>query len=867
MSHRAFRGRARSRAVSSFSLLLVTALTAGLLVALPTSPASAGFCVQRGNMWICFEGTPSPPQESCPDASCLPAGTLAVPIEGYVRDPRGEPIGGATVYWQYGTVSTNSSGYYRIEVWADKSVTLYAKHSLHHWREKYIAAPVAASPLPQNFEGEEALPFLLGTLVTPKYFNVVPTSTVVEAYTSAPPEAGVGIAELDSGSILQLVLDTEAVLSPGWHRWYGQIDVPSGTPDGSYGYRACVVASGQPLDCDGPLSAVISQVKADAYVLDRSPPNPATWPPRFADVLKLSSISATWLDGLSGIDSGSLKMWVDGTPLPVSVSGTTASTEASSIAPGIHLVVVEGADLAGNLRRESFIFTLTTISSSDASATLVETTVRVNPNGSIPPPTKVTFPTPLVDVGPFSSTLNATTWVGYGSISRSFSLGSVEVVFMNETGVPASVTVPTPPGTAVHHIATLAPSAGQLKASIAASQTTIPNVVVSVPTGYSTPGSTATLKPVSAQLGPPVLPPGQFLQNQIDDPTPVVGSISACLERPSLESTTNQCRVDQQSEVSAYIAGVGPRVVGVPVRANWPDPDPDGTYPNCTLASDPFQAGCMNETGTLTQRDPIDAYQASAIFGCPLYRYVQQDGSEVSLNLCTGEVNPATLPPQDGWGAAYLNAFVYAEKHSDGQLRYPVWQQNHLDVGVDLCPNGKARNVAGLPERQVAAKAFRAATSLVFLHRTSDFLSGSPDLLLAGTWAYDPGAQTTVTVTLGAETGPEEDGVLRLKNEAYRLKNAYGLLARSGKSFTPYQILKGYTVDGLGQRLANPAAVANRWDWDIDKSLATSLAEGAAPQVQLATGAELRVPSAAGGYAVSATLAFQLIADFGPCAG
>lgn len=499
------------------SLLVVTALTAGLLVALPTPPASADFCIMNGTRMICFfPQYPEPPPQPCTQASCLDPGTLTVPIKGYVRDPRGEPIAGATVYWQYGYDTTNSSGYFQMEVWADKPVTLYAKHSLHQWREKHIAAPAAASPFLQNFEGAESLPFLLATLVSPKYFNTVPTSTVVEAYTSAPPAAGLAIAEFDSGAVLQLTLDTEAQLTSGWYRWYRQIDVPSVAVDGTYGYRACFVATGVALDCDGPVSAVISQVKAESYVLDRVAPSVvSTFPARSRNVVSLTSISATWQDPLSGTDPASLKIWIDGVVASVSVSGGTVSTSGSGISAGIHRVDVEARDLAGNIATDSFEFALVTLDADPATATLREQTIQVNPSGDLVGPSTVTFASPKVSVEGFEERINASTFVGYGNVHRPFALGVAQVVFENETGVPATVNVSIPASKATHGLATLARSENPLVASIPPSEVTLSNLVVDVPVGYNTSGSTARLVAASASLGSAFTDSIYLLQNEI----------------------------------------------------------------------------------------------------------------------------------------------------------------------------------------------------------------------------------------------------------------------------------------------------------------------------------------------------------------
>lgn len=435
-------------------------------------------------------------------------------------------------------------------------------------------------------------------------------------------------------------------------------------------------------------------------------------------------------------------MKIDGNPVGTSVSGNTVSTPTGSIAYGVHLVELQATDWAGNTASDSFLFTRVNLTASPATASLVTHTVMVNPGAAFPPPITVTFPSPQVDISEFTETLNASTRVGWGNAKRPFTLGTVSVVFQNETGLNETRMVNIPKNEDVYQLAVIAPSGTPLAAVTPSHSTSVSAVTVEVPTGFNTPGSTATLLTKSVPMADPVQCCNPFLGGPVNKAL-VTGEIGACFDDHESDGVLLNCfphdPSGSQGVIEVFISGG----TGQPIalrRVNSPvDADPEASWPECLDQA--TGSGCRDDGNTYDQ-----AAKLGLVFGCSDYGV-----DDRTFDLCTGAPTQTGIPPadpyapwyeEDGYFSAWLNPALYWTVDETAAL----WQQNHIDIDPygDSCPNGGAGRVtAGL---------YRAATnSLAY--------DGAPLSRSAGTLPHPHGGGDRVNIYLGYRTGtlPEEE--------------------------------------------------------------------------------------------------------------
>lgn len=748
---------------------------------------------------------------------------------GYVHDTYSRPISGASV--RVGgacgdIVFTDTSGHYTNYV---EGGPLGGSESAYVTKTGFVSEIGYISGGVLGGEGNNfTLRFDLSASLSPTALRPGNPLTIQASSTAPPPgdplQAGSRmIAQPPSG--LRLDLTQGVTDAAGWTAWSGSFTPPVGTADGSYVMKVCAVEKTFAGNCDqaaalGPPS-IATQVRSLPYQVDDTPPSVASSSPaRFGDALRLSTVSVTWQDLTSGIDPSSMLMWIDGVPAAVSVSGSTVSASAAGIAPGIHVVKVEARDRAGNTATDSFLFTLVSISGSAGTASLVEQTVPVNPGGTIPPPSTVSFPAPQVDVSQTTETIGASTRVGTGVASRAFSLGTADIVFRNGA-LTSTVTVSVPTSTESHPVATLAPSGAPLRAVVPARRVSIPAIMVNVPAGFNTPGSTATLVAKTVPLGSHVLPAGSFLQN-LPVKAPVLGTIGVCLTGDG-GGTYGSCEVDPQGGVT-----IGTDATGDVRYAYVPTDQVEDSSGNATTVQ--TCSGC----------DPGGPFRpksyASLALQCPTVTLPTG-----TYNLCTGV--PGGLAAPGPW-AAYLNAWLYREAdHS----RFPLWQQNHAEAGMSACPNG----LSG----QAKAQTYR----LVANTTAND---GSAGAIIGGTWD-DPNNRRgeDEVVYLGRLTGNNRQQV---EDPAitYQLSNANGpqLKVLQQGSYLPVRV--GVSVTPTGAEVPQAAATSTGWQL---ATAATSPGSGIDGSLQLFTGTEYRSPTVPGSYNLSATLAFQFVLDLGGC--
>ena len=627
----------------------------------------------------------------------------------------------------------------------------------------------------------------------------------------------------------------------GYTTWTAPV-TGSGT-DGLRSVRLCILDRRATDTCDqavlaGPLRGA-SPIRTVYYVVDGTAPVLAsTTPTAFATMLGLTTVAVSWTDPGAGVRSSTITMTLDGQPVtPTTLGGGYAAISAAGLAPGIHRVTSTAADLAGNIAAErSFIFTLATLDADPATATVEQTTLDVNPNGAVVPPSTITFPRPRVNVSGFAEQLSASTRVGYGTVNRSFTFASNTLVVRFDNG---ALTVDQPiaaahTGTADHKLAVLAPSAVPLAGRVQPSTTNLADITVSVPVGFNTPGSTATLLEKNAPLGggtaanhDPLgskLPPDQLVVN---------ATLTACRERSTDPASNGFCQQTPLPEAQVTIAGVGDIVTVLPFSINPPDPDDyASTAPLCNQVNIPAEGGCDD---TLSE----EVHSVMSL-GCPVVAI----GIE-PINLCTAAgIEPHS--PDYGFLAAYVNEFVYAGPTDSSA----VLTQNHVEApsGGERCPVGDSG--------AVKATVHRASTTITDLN-------GKLPAAVAGTVRDDDTTTTSqLTVKLGEETGPDQHSILddsgshpRYTIDAarlYQIDTAWNITPRTATEGT-YGIRIGVRDDLTGTPQNDPASINNAFH---------AANAGITGTLALGSGAIYSDPA---NIAYLASLVFQFTADFTEC--
>lgn len=625
----------------------------------------------------------------------------------------------------------------------------------------------------------------------------------------------------------------------GYTTWTGTI-VGSGT-DGLRVVRTCLLDRRSTDTCEqantvGPLR-IVSPVQGLSYRVDGTAPSlVSTTPPAFATTLAATTLAVYWSDAGSGVRSSSITMSLDGVPVTPSISGGTASISAVGLAPGIHRITTTAADLAGNLAAErSFIFTLAALEADPATATVEQTTINVNPDGTVVPASTVTFTRPLVNVSGFNERLSASTRVGYGTVKRSFAFPANSLIVRFDNGA-LTVDQPVTPariGTATHKLAVLAPSAIPLAGRMAASTTNLADITVSVPVGFNTPGATATLiDGTGTPLGDPWSDQADLLNSKLPAAKlEVSATLTACRERSTEPGSNGLCQQTPVPEAQVTIAGVGNVGTVLPYSITPADPDDYAkTAARCVLVADPEQSGCDEDRS-------VEAH-TTMLLGCPVV-----DIGAGPINLCTA-VGVEPQSPQYGFLSGYVNEFVYKGVPNSSA----VLAQNHLEAPPDgeRCPVGDSGSVK--------ATLHRASTSLTAL-------DGQLPAAVAGTFRDDDSETGQLTVQIGQTTGPDQDSVL---DEAgghptytvdtaldYQVGTEWGLTPRALTDGT-YAIRLGVRDDAFGTPQDDPASVNN----------AFTAASGVTGTVALASGARYANPDT---YAYLASLVFQFTADFTEC--
>lgn len=762
-------------------------------------------------------------------------GYATVPVGGTVRDSLGAPIQGATVrsVWSGGSASgtSNAVGAYTVLTRSDCPATITASHDRFvSPAPSQLANPVTDATQPVNL----VMRFRVTPSVSPRGFNTAPRALTFTTDTTAVATVDV-IVQLDSGAAIRMTKDTLAQMPAGWTRWSATWNVSSGTAEGAYTFMSCVLNASSTSNCT-QASNLLSEVASAQYFMDVSAPTlGTTTPSRFADVLAAPTVSATWTDTLSGIDSSSLTMKIDGETVPVSRNASTVSASGAALAPGIHVVSLDGRDIAGNLATSSFIFTIYTLAATPASATLRSQTVDVGNASS------VTFPAPAVDIPAFSMSFNASTQVGYGTFNRQLSFGEAQVVFTKPgSSVTVQVTVPTVQ--TAHKMAILGPSNQPLTANIDASAIMLPGITAGVPNGYSGAGASATLQSVTSSLGEP--------HAAIEDPLDPFpdGSYPVDLGTQMCATTAASCSPAGASWTAVVNLGMGNRGVAVGVPASIAqgtpavvrgpqDPDtrfarrdpgcgtpnpqaepcgqqPDPTTPDgfpfpCPADTPGFQtyAECGQSNYMQPSRDPRNPAESSLGFGC--------GERPQGINLCSGLPDPVSL--SGDYVGFFQNLFAYSflgcRLTSVDQCapdatpdQFAVWQQVHVAPNQSgSCPTGRSGTVS--------AKIRRIDTGFV---PTSTHVATA----VAHPMAFANGVPSAsgpewVTALGSVTTGEKAPGANLRYQIAHALAYPVGPFVLDARptlaDITVFQSRLGFLTDRSGNEVEAPRAAGSWW--------------------------------------------------------
>lgn len=238
----------------------------------------------------------------------------------------------------------------------------------------------------------------------------------------------------------------------------------------------------------------------DALVPAITSPTPA---PTHNTTVRQPAVGATFRDAESGIDTGTARVALDGGAWRVVTPdslGRAAYTPATNLSLGVHDATAKVVDKAGNAAATAWAFNTVTFAATNPSVATPSVSQPTNPNPIGTPPTTVTFSGVAATLGRQTFTLSSSNlWAGHGTVSRTTTLSDLKVTFRNETGTTADVAVPRAV-TFSTRLGVLEKSSGAIEAFVEELSTPLGDITVTIPFGYATPGSTATLGPVTKTI-------------------------------------------------------------------------------------------------------------------------------------------------------------------------------------------------------------------------------------------------------------------------------------------------------------------------------------------------------------------------------
>jgi hypothetical protein len=597
------------------------------------------------------------------NAGTLPDPTQCAPLQGKVLTPYGYPIEGAAVSVKGAATCTPSvvysdaNGVYRHEVEigtaTETSMTISITGGAEGFRTRtrtvdasavfmgfyIVPCPTCslASPKPIPASAVGGSDFILEydpEVLTPRWTQSgVDVSLAVSSLAPVPTSSDApGVraivdlpASLGSGHIELFAVSA----ADGWTTWEAETLVAGGLTGDEHRLDYCLVDQAWDGSCaaaDGD-TIVSSPIEPHHLGVDDAAPVAAPFPHRYATIAGDGDVGAVWSDAQSGL--ASMELLVDGAPLAVETDGTAVWIETTTLQDGIHMIDLQATDQVGNVATDRFIFTKTTLSASDAAATLVGDEL-VYEAGALTFEETIRFQSPAVAVDSFRLDLAASSDVGIAAVERPITFGAADVEFT--TGPLTSVvTVPVEDTQSNHEFAVLAPSPATLAVDLAPSTLAFDDLVVPLPEEHRAANAasetTVRLLSASTSLGAPLaVDPESLLPSEFEGRVVVVGGVAACAG----ESDVN-CAVDESPRLQAYTPATGFVSIANSVAPPELDRGDERKRPSCVGTAG---AGSGCEPDPVFPSAPVfEDFWAQQRLGCG--EWTQPDTGEV--------VNPGLL--------------------------------------------------------------------------------------------------------------------------------------------------------------------------------------------------------------------------------
>lgn len=641
-------GFAMRKPSSRFRPLLLVFAVLAALVARPAL-ADQRVCDSDG----CWYIPEPPPPPNCQGGQCIPSGHPTVSIHGVVTDVHGSPISGASVFWNYWTTTSSTTGAFTVTVWTDGPVALTAE------KDRFAYQTIMNNTPSITWTPSFNLQYAISGKVTPGFFNNSPAKTLIfSAYSTAPATGTVMRAQLPlNAGMLSLAFDSSYTDPDGWSKWVGSWTVPSGSADQTYTYKVCALnAAGG--TCDAPTGLTLAITTA-SYTIDSLAPTVAPlafngMPARVVNTTsRRPTIATTATDASSGISVASTSFQLDGTGRPFtfnSQTGLLALSPATDLSLGQHYAYLTVFDLAGNSTSVGWYINIASVTAEGATAALSPRTISV-PVGT----QQAQFPNAALDVSRYDYTVSSLSGTGLDTWTRSVPLGSIIVRFQNgaaTTDVPITADSSNQTsGTSILRVIELARSGGQLTASKAAEQLNVGTITAAVPAGYACPTCNATLQmayPIA--LGAPSTPPT------------LLGS--------PLPSQSLALTVSSQSEVDVadVSAGGGITLPRGKIDATTPIGNVDYTLPLPEVSTGDFKA-----TPDVTCNHQASDHTSCIATGAAL-SYMKAWTSQVYIS----DIYPTAA-------RFYGNHWLYKDAN---QTTYLAWHQQSATVNDGTCVSG-----------------------------------------------------------------------------------------------------------------------------------------------------------------------------------
>lgn len=551
-----------------------------------------------GQEFGCIPNPPLNPPSTC-RSSNVPFGHIPVTLSGRVNDPYLTGLAGACVYWAHGGATTAADGTFTLEIWGDAPATIFATKQNYTWNSIVLQAGEAISG-PKTLQ----LSFLHRTSATPGASQGVITEELTfEVLTSAPAQESRVLVHAPDNSVHALVRDSNYSSYPGWARWTSSYSLVSGSPEGKYIFRSCVLDISSTGDCDAASGIVLSNVEsADRrpfFFVDRTSPFVSSVQP--GDKQDVTSTRPTFVvegtDGLSGIDSNKATLTVDGLPVPRYGSYFWSDGELSL---GKHAASVTIWDKAGNTAVKSWMFNVNKVSGTSPEITLAlplpEKEIPLGANSVEFPAVKLAIPTISYEISSIFSP-------GKGTWTRDIYLNGMYVEFKSAGVVVGRRYIayewPNPYNTQMQvPVLAVASTDNPVIVSTPPFQLDVGTIRSSVPPGCA--ACTAVLRLDHTLPGVPVLPLDPFPDEiSTEDPILLSATIQSGVRVEPLDSTVSIS--GNEGGLSVYAKDVSNgQPYHVPTRSLRPEgDDPFDNIPVVTCSDN--SRNCIATGQPLTQ--------------------------------------------------------------------------------------------------------------------------------------------------------------------------------------------------------------------------------------------------------------------------